>query len=79
MPQATSLPPDVQQRLDLPFDRAQLLKDGPVTSSSFGPVQPTLADICAQAFLHGQHDVVAALVPVLALADEGRAACAAGA
>ncbi len=64
------LPPDVQQRLDLPFDRAQLLKEGPVTVASFGPVQPTLADLCAQAFLHGQSEIVSALLPVLALAEE---------
>jgi hypothetical protein len=66
----TMLHPDVQQRLDLPRDRAYLLAEGPVTVASFGPVQPALADICAQAFLHGQHDIVTALSPVLALADE---------
>jgi hypothetical protein len=66
----TMLHPDVQKRLDLPYDRAFLLQEGPVTVASFGPVQPTLADICAQAALHGQHDVVTALLPVLVLADE---------
>jgi hypothetical protein len=69
MPEAM-LHPDVQRRLDLPFDRATLLKAGPVDATAFDAIQIGLADICAQAVLHGQHEVVATLLPVLALADE---------
>lgn len=64
-----SLPPDVQQRLSSPFDRATLQADGPVDAAAFDAIQPALADLCARASLHGQHEVVTALLSVLALAE----------
>ncbi len=63
------LPPAVQQRLSSPFDRTTLQAEGPVDAAAFDAIQPAVADLCARASLHGQHEVVAALVPVLALAE----------